>query len=100
MYAIALVRYRRPFEEIAPKVDEHRAYLRELKAAGLLLVSGPMDPRSGGILLLRVPDENSLIALDNIRDGDPFTKLNLAQYELIPWVPVIGKEDLDQLGVS
>ncbi|MEO7361612.1 MAG: YciI family protein [Gemmatimonadaceae bacterium] len=99
MYAIAIIRYRRPFEEIAPKVDEHRAYLRELKSAGLLLVSGPMDPRSGGMLLLRVPDENASAALDNVRDGDPFTKLNLAQYELIPWVPVIGKEDLDTLCV-
>ena len=99
MYAIAVIRYRRPFEEIAPKVDEHRAYLRELKAAGLLLVSGPMDPRTGGVLLLRVPDEDSSTALDNIRNGDPFTKLNLAQYELIPWVPVIGKEDLDKLCV-
>lgn len=99
MYAIALIRYRRQFEEIAPKVDEHRAYLRELKAQGLLLASGPMDPRSGGMLLLRVPDENSSAALDNIRDGDPFTKLNLAQYELLPWLPVIGKEDLDKLGI-
>ena len=99
MYAIALIRYRRPFEEIAPKVDEHRAYLRELKAAGLLLVSGPIDPRTGGILLLRVPDENSSVALDRIRDGDPFTKLNLAQYELLPWLPTIGTEELDKLGV-
>lgn len=98
MYAIALIRYRRPFDEIEPKVDEHRAYLRELKASGLLLASGPMDPRSGGMLLLRVPDDNSAAALDNIRNGDPFTKLSLAQYEMIPWIPVIGKEDLDKLG--
>ncbi len=97
MYAIALIRYRRPFEEVAPTVDEHRAYLRELKAQGWLLASGPMDPRSGGMLMLRVPDEDSAAALDRIRDGDPFTKLRLAQYELIPWLPVIGKEDLDKL---
>ena len=78
-------------------MDEHRAYLRELKAQGWLLASGPMDPRSGGMLMLRVPDEDSAAALDRIRDGDPFTKLRLAQYELIPWLPVIGKEDLDKL---
>jgi len=66
-------------------VDEHRAYLRELKAQGWLLASGPMDPRSGGMLMLRVPDEDSAAALDRIRD------------ELIPWLPVIGKEDLDKL---
>lgn len=97
MYAIALIRYRLPFEQVAPTVDEHRAYLRELKAAGTLLASGPLDPRTGGMLLLRVPDENSAAALDGVRDNDPFTKLSLAQYELLPWLPVIGKEDLDRL---
>ena len=97
MCAIALIRYRRPFEEVAPTVDEHRAYLRELKAQGLLLASGPLDPRTGGSLLLRVPDADSAAALDRIRDGDPFTKLSLAQYELMPWLPVIGREDLDKL---
>ncbi|MBC8086175.1 MAG: hypothetical protein H7Z40_02855 [Phycisphaerae bacterium] len=97
MYAIALIRYRRPFEEVAPTVDEHRAYLRELQAQGLLLASGPLDPRTGGIVLLRVPDTDSAAALDRIRDGDPFTKMSLAQYELMPWMPVIGKEALDTL---
>ena len=97
MYAIALIRYRRPFPDIEPHVDEHRAYLRELKAAGILLASGPMDPRSGGMLLLRIADDNVIAQLDAIRDGDPFTKRSLAQYEMIPWAPVIGKEGLDQL---
>lgn len=97
MYALALLRYRRPFEDVAPHVDEHRAYLRELKAQGVLLASGPFEPRSGGALLLRVPDEDSAAALDRIRDGDPFTQRALAQYELLPWAPVIGKDDLDRL---
>ena len=97
MYAIAVIRYRLAFDEIAPFVDEHRAYLRELQAAGRLLVSGPMDPRTGGVLLLRVPDDEGTAALDAIRDGDPFTTRKLAQYELIPWAPVIGKEALDTL---
>ncbi|HEY0931892.1 MAG TPA: YciI family protein [Gemmatimonas sp.] len=97
MYALALIRYRRPFEEVAPHVDEHRAYLRELKAQGLLIASGPFDPRSGGGLLLRVPDDDVHASLDRIRDGDPFIKHSVAQYELLPWAPVIGKEDLDRL---
>lgn len=97
MYALAIIRYRRPFEEIAPYVEEHRAYLKELKAQGLLLASGPFDPRVGGGLLLRVPDADGPAALDRIRNGDPFTRLALAQYELLPWNPVIGKEELDTL---
>ena len=98
MSALAIIRYRRPFDEIAPYVDEHRAYLKELKAQGLLLASGPFDPRTGGGLLLRIPDGEEMgAALDRIRDGDPFTKRSLAQYELLPWNPVIGTEGLDTL---
>jgi uncharacterized protein YciI len=98
MYALAIIRYRRPFDEIAPHVDEHRAYLRELKAQGLLLVSGPFDPRTGGGIILRIPDGEEIgTVLDRIRDGDPFTRLALAQYEMLPWNPVIGKESLDTL---
>jgi uncharacterized protein YciI len=97
MYAIALLRYRRPLDEVLTVLDEHRAYLRELQARGLLLASGPMDPRSGGALLLRVPDAAGHATLDRIRDDDPFTRTGMAQYELIPWAPVIGLEALDRL---
>ncbi len=98
MYAIAILRYRRPLEEVLTVIDAHRAYLAGLKQRGFLLASGPLDPRSGGALLLRVPDEGSAAALDAIREGDPFTVHGMAQYELLPWSPVIGKEDLDKLG--
>ena len=97
MYAVALVRYRRPLEEVLKHVDAHRAYLRELKAQGRLLASGPLDPRNGGALLLRVPDDDVATHLDRIRDGDPFVRAGVAQYEIWPWAPNIGKEDLDRL---
>jgi uncharacterized protein YciI len=97
MYALAILRYRRPLEQIAPHTEAHRAYLRGLKEAGELLASGPFDPRTGGALLLRVPDDDPHAALDRIRDGDPFTKLALVNYELLPWQPVIGQDALDRL---
>jgi uncharacterized protein YciI len=97
MYAIAIVRYRRPLEEVLKLVDDHRAYLRGLKAAGTLLASGPLEPRHGGALLLRVPDGAVDATLSAIRDGDPFVKHGVAQYELLPWVPGIGREDLDRV---
>ncbi|BDU77258.1 YciI family protein [Mesoterricola sediminis] len=97
MYALAIVRYRKPIEVIDALLDPHRAYLRGLKAQGLLLASGPLDPRNGGALLLRVPDADPQGALDAIRDGDPFVKAGAAQYELLPWTPVIGQEGLDTL---
>lgn len=98
MYAIAIVRYRRPLEEVIVHQEPHRAYLRELKAQGTLLASGPQDPRYGGIFLLRVPDENPEAALDKVRDDDPFYKAGVAQYELLPWNVILGKDDLDRIG--
>lgn len=97
MYALAVIRYRAPIEVIEAATETHRAYLRELKAAGTLVVSGPVVPRTGGVLLLRVPDDNAAAALDAVRDGDPFWKQGLANYELLPWNPVIGREGLDGL---
>ena len=97
MYAIALLRYRRPLEEVLTVGDEHRAYLRGLKERGILLVSGPLEPRTGGVLLLRVPDDGGLAALDRIRDEDPYTLKEMAQYELLPWKPNIGGEGLEKL---
>lgn len=97
MYALAVIRYRAPIDVIEAATEAHRAYLRELKAAGTLVASGPVVPRTGGVLLLRVPDDNSATALDAVRDGDPFWKQGLANYELLPWNPGIGREELDRL---
>ena len=97
MYAIAIIRYRRPLDEVLTVTDEHRAYLRTLYDSGTLLASGPLDPRSGGALLLRVPDESVNEALDAIRDKDPYVKKGMAQYELLPWAPSTGLEKLNRL---
>jgi uncharacterized protein YciI len=97
MYAIAIIRYRRPLEEVLRVVDDHRGYLRGLRERGTLLASGPFEPRSGGALLLRVSDESPAEDLDAIRDGDPFVARGIAQYELLVWQPVIGREALDTI---
>ena len=96
MYALAIIRYRRPLEDVLAHQDAHRAYLHGLKDKGVLIASGPMNPRFGGLVLLRVPEDDAK-ALDNVRDADPFFQSGVAQYELIGWTPVIGKDDLDKL---
>ena len=97
MYAIAIPRYRKPLEDVLKHVDSHRAYLAGLKQEGLLIASGPLVPRNGSMLLLRVPDDEAQATLDSIRDNDPFTRFGLAQYELWPRAPTIGAEELDRL---
>lgn len=97
MYGIVMIRYRQPIEEILKVQEPHRAYLRQLKADGILLAAGPHDPRFGGTFLVRVPDDSAHAALDRIRDNDPFYLAGVAQYELVKWNVVIGKDDLDKL---
>jgi uncharacterized protein YciI len=82
MYALAILRYLKPLADVLEHVDAHRTYLRGLAADGLLLASGPFEPRHGGALLLRLPD---LGALNRVRDGGPFTKHGVAAYGLLPW---------------
>ena len=96
MYALAIIRYRKPLEQVLVQQDAHRAYLRRLKEKGVLIAAGPMEPRFGGLVLLRVGDNDAHV-LNEVRDNDPFVQSGVAQYELIGWNPVIGKDDLDRL---
>jgi uncharacterized protein YciI len=97
MYAIALIRYRRPLEEVLAVTERHRAYLKTLKDAGTLIASGPLEPRTGGALLLRVPDDAVDATLDAIRDGDPYVTFGVAQYEVIPWAVGTGQSTVMHL---
>ncbi len=100
MYALALIRYRRPLEEVVAHQEAHRAFQRRLLDEGKLLAAGPHAPRYGGMMLLRVGDEGAQKTLDAIRDSDPYYQAGVVQYELLVWNVVIGKENLDKLVAS
>lgn len=97
MYGMVIVRYRRPLEDVLAVQEAHRAYQRKLRDEGTLLAAGPHEPRFGGMFLVRVPDDDPQAALDRIRDNDPYYQAGVAQYELLVWNVVIGKENLDRL---
>ena len=96
MYALAIIRYRRPLDEVLAHYEAHRAYLQQLKAQGLLVASGPLEPRYGGALLLRVPEDAVEATLDAVRNGDPYWQAGVAQYGLLAWNVRTGREDLDR----
>lgn len=82
MYAIAILRYRRPAEEVVVALEDHRAYLRSPKDKGMLVALRPAHPRNGGMLILRVPDDDAIASIDRIRDGDPYYQRRPRRYEL------------------
>jgi uncharacterized protein YciI len=87
MLAIAILTYAVPLDEVLVHIDEHRAYLAKLHAAGKLIASGPFVPRTGGALLLSIENEAELEA---VVAADPFFVRHIARYELRPWAPTIG----------
>jgi len=97
MYAMLIVRYRRPIEDVLVHQEAHRAFQRKLKEEGTLLAAGPHDPRYGGMFLVRVPNETAHAAVDAIRDADPYWQAGVAQYEMLLWNVVMGKEGLDKI---
>ena len=96
MYVLALIRYRKPLEEVQKHQDAHRAYAASLLQQGIIVASGPLEPRFGGAVLLRLPDATTGAELDAIRDQDPYVKGGVAQWEFLPWNPVNGRENLDR----
>jgi uncharacterized protein YciI len=97
MYALAVIRYRRPVEEVLRHHSAHREYLQGLQRQGLLLFSGPLEPRFGGAAVFRLPDDRMPDLLDTIRDNDPYVKHRVAQWEVLPWNVATGKDDLDRV---
>jgi uncharacterized protein YciI len=96
MYVIAIVRYRKPVEEVQKHQEAHRAFAASLREKGIIVASGPLEPRFGGAILLRLPDGASDHELLAIRDQDPYVKGGVAQWELLPWNVLNGKEGLDR----
>ena len=89
MLFVVTIEYIKPIDQIEKATDEHRAFLKELQAAGKLIASGPFNPRTGGLLLLKT---DTPIQAEMMLRGDPFNVKGLASYSIRQWKPVIGEE--------
>jgi len=96
VYVIAIIRYRKPIEEVQKHQDAHRVYAATLREKGIIVASGPLEPRFGGAILLRLPDGTPDADLLALRDPDPYVKAGVAQWELLHWNPINGRENLDR----
>ena len=89
MIVLAELRYTRPLDEVLAHVDAHRAYLRSLQERALLVLSGPLEPRTGGVLILSV---DNLAHAEKLSFDDPFFRAAVAEYTFREWRPVVGAE--------
>ncbi len=79
------VTYRIPVEELGERLDLHRAFLQTGYDRGLLLMSGPQNPKVGGIVIARA---ESLGEITGFFAEDPYVLLGLADYRFVEFAPV------------
>jgi uncharacterized protein YciI len=89
--------FRRPFAEVSPHLQAHRAWVEGLRRQGVRICSGYLvdeqsRPGGGGLLLLEAADHASAEAL--IRQ-DPMLTSGSVDWSLHRWVSAVGELGLD-----
>lgn len=79
--------YSKPMDVVEARTDDHRAYMGQLFNDGVLLASGPYNPRTGGMLILNAED---LDAVNALLAKDPFYTEGVADYDIREWRPTTG----------
>lgn len=77
---LLLSRYVKPLDQVDRYIPEHREFLDRYYAKGLFLVSGPMQPRSGGVILTANASRESIEAA---MAEDPFVRERISEYDII-----------------
>ena len=93
MFIVKLT-YRTPISEVDKYLQAHREYLDYYYKQGLLLVSGPLKPRTGGIIIALTKDK---AFLESIFQKDPYYLAEIADYEFIEFTPVMHRDELKDL---
>ncbi len=91
---LIILRYKKELAEVDRWVPEHRAFLERHYAAGHLLLSGRQEPRTGGVILAQTSSRAQVQALI---EQDPFFREQLADYEVIEWLPSMAAPALTSL---
>ena len=76
--------YKTELKKVEKFLDDHIEFLNEQYKLGHFIASGRKIPRTGGIILSNVKSKSEL---EKIIEKDPFKKNELANYELIEFVP-------------
>lgn len=77
---LLLSRYVKSTEEIDRVLPAHREFLDRYYKSGLFIVSGPQEPRVGGVIVTAdVPRE----VIDAALAEDPFIREGISEYEII-----------------
>lgn len=83
---IAILTYKKSLEEVDRFLQAHRDFLAEHYAAGDLIVSGPQNPRIGGVIMIK---SNCRTAVETLLAQDPFNINGIADYQIVEFTPTL-----------
>ena len=94
---IILLNYIKPLSDVERFIAEHRAFLQLYYSSGHFLLSGRKEPRTGGVILAKADTRAEVESLVQL---DPFYREQIAQYEIIEFVPAMAAGGLESLITS
>lgn len=93
MFAIILS-YKKPLDTVDAFVAEHKRFLEAHYASGHFLLSGRKQPRTGGLILAQASSKHEVEAIIRL---DPFWREEIADYDIIEFVPSMASDLLGSL---
>lgn len=82
---VILLSYQQPLEIVDQYLKAHRDFLEAGYQQNFFVVSGPRNPRTGGVIISQLSDRSQL---EKILSQDPFCLQGIARYEIIEFDPV------------
>ena len=93
MFIISLT-YKVSLEMIDDELGNHVLFLKEQYALGNFVASGRKVPRTGGIILSQLKDQDEL---ESIIHKDPFYKKALVDYSITEFIPSMTNDEFKHL---
>jgi uncharacterized protein YciI len=88
---VILLNYTKPLSEVDRFVGEHKEFLEQHYASGHFLLSGRKEPRTGGVILCNAVTR---AVVEAIVRKDPFNREQIAEYEIIEFLPSMAATQL------
>lgn len=93
MFIIKLT-YHAPIAEVDKYLQAHREFLDYYYKQDFFLASGPIQPRTGGIIIAITNDREEL---EKVMVKDPFYLAEIASHEIIEFHPVLYRDEIKHL---
>ncbi len=89
---IAILKYTKPLEDVDALTPEHRHYLKTVYDQNKLLVSGRLNPRTGGVIIAK---NISRAEFEKILSEDPFVKVS--EHTILEFTPSLYDDCLKEM---